>query len=116
MHNSNLLLIGILMGAFPTLQSPVIPLNRKLAPAFFSFLVMTFLDWSDGSIAMFLGIAVVTNWVYQRDILNMIVDNMVEMMIKAKNKITKTIEDMVPHVDVNKITEVIEDKVDMKQS
>ena len=107
MNDSNLLLIGILMGAFPTLQSPVIPLNRKLVPALFSFLVMAFLDWSDGSIVMFLGTAVVTNWVYQRDILNMVVDKMVQMMITAKNKIT----DMVPHVDVDKIAEAIEDKV-----
>ena len=107
MPNLNILLIGILMGTFPTLQSPVIPLNRKLVPALFSFLVMAFLDWSDGSIVMFLGTAVVTNWVYQRDILNMVVDKMVQMMITAKNKIT----DMVPHVDVDKIAEAIEDKV-----
>ena len=100
------------MGAFPTLQSPVIPLNKKLAPAFFSFLIVAFLDWSDWSIALFLGIAVVTNWVYQRDILNKVVDKMVEMMITAKNKI----EDLVPHVDVNKITEAIEDKVGKNQS
>ena len=70
MPNLNILLIGILMGTFPTLQSPVIPLNKKMVPAIFSFLVMAFLDWSDGSIIIFLGTAVVINWVYQRDVLN----------------------------------------------
>ena len=78
----NFFLIGILMGTFPTLQSPVIPLNKKMVPAFFSFLVMALLDWSDGSIILFLGMAVMTNWVYQRDILNMVVDKMMQMMIE----------------------------------
>ena len=97
----NFFLLGILMGTFPTLQSPVIPLNKKMVPAFFSFLVIAFLDWSDGSIILFLGMAVMTNWVYQRDILNMAVDKMMQMMINAKNKITDVIQDIVPAPLVN---------------
>ena len=97
----NFFLLGILMGTFPTLQSPVIPLNKKMVPAFFSFLVMALLDWSDGSIILFLGMAVMTNWVYQSDILNLVVDKMMQMMIEAKNKITDVVQDMVPVPLVN---------------
>ena len=97
----NFFLIGILVGTFPTLQSPVIPLNKKMVPAFFSFLVMALLDWSDGSIILFLGMAVMTNWVYQSDILNLVVDKMMQMMIEAKNKITDVVQDMVPVPLVN---------------
>ena len=106
MPNLNLVLIGILTGSFPTLQSPKIPLNRKMVPAFFSFLVMAFLDWSDGSIILFLGTAVMVNWVYQQDALNWVVDKMMQMMIEAhdnmmqkmikgKDRITEAIEDVV---------------------
>ena len=97
----NFFLIGILVGTFPTLQSPVIPLNKKMVPAFVSFLVMALLDWSDGSIILFLGMAVMTNWVYQSDILNLVVDKMMQMMIEAKNKITDVVQDMVPVPLVN---------------
>ena len=86
MPNLNFLLIGILMGTFPTLQSPVIPLNRKMVPAIFSFLIMAFLDWSDGCIILFLSTAVVINWVYQRDVLNLFVDKMMLMMVVSKDK------------------------------
>ena len=90
------------MGTFPTLQSPVIPLSRKLVPAFFSFLVMAFLDWSDGSIILFLVTAMVTNWVYQKDVPNLVVDKMIQMIIKTKNKITEALEDIVKNVDIVK--------------
>ena len=87
MSISNLPLIGILMGAFPTLQSPNIPLNRKVVPAIFSFAIMAFIDWSDGGILMFLCAAVITNWIYQRDIINFGVDKLMMILIDAKNKI-----------------------------
>ena len=88
------------MGTFPTLQSPVIPLNKKLVPAFFSFLIMAFLDWSDGSIILFLVTAMVTNWVYQHDVPNLVVDKMIQMIIKTKNKITEALTDIVENVDI----------------
>ena len=50
---------------------------------------------------MFLFTAVVTNLVYQRDILNGAVDKVMQMTIKAKNKIIEVI-DMVL-VDVGKM-------------
>ena len=81
------------MGAFPTLQSPNIPLNRKVVPAIFSFLVLAFLDWSDCGIILFLGSSVVTNWIYQRDIPNYIVDQMMVLMINANKKIKEAFED-----------------------
>ena len=109
MHNSNLLLFGILVGTFPTLQSPVIPLNRKLVPAFFSFLVMAFLDWSDGSILLFLGNAVIINWVYQRDVLNLIVDEMMQKTVKTKDKMMQKMT-----IAKDKITDAIEDLVEDK--
>merc|ERR1712212_1409109 len=109
MPNLNILLIGILMGTFPTLQSPVIPLNRKMVPAFFSFLVMAFLDWSDGSIILFLGTAVIINWVYQRDVLNWIVDTMMQNMIKAKDNMMQRVT-----IAKVKITDAIEDLVEDK--
>ena len=106
----NLVLIGILVGAFPTLQSPNIPLNRKVVPAIFSFLVLACLDWSDWGIILFLGSAVVTNWIYQRDILNYIVDNIMVMLIYAKNKITEAIEDILTTAEMeDKIVNEIED-------
>ena len=109
MPNLNILLIGILMGTFPTLQSPVIPLNKKMVPAFFSFLVMAFLDWSDGSIILFLGTAVIINWVYQRDVLNWIVDTMMQRMIKAKDNMMQKMS-----IAKVKITDAVEDLVDDK--
>ena len=105
MPNLNFLLIGILMGTFPTLQSPVIPLNRKMVPAIFSFLIMAFLDWSDGCIILFLSTAVVINWVYQRDVPNLVVDKMIQMIIKTKNKITEALKDIVENVDIVKLEE-----------
>ena len=97
------------MGAFPTLQSPVIPLNKKMVPAFFSFLVMAFLDWSDGSIILFVGTAVIINWVYQRDVLNWVVDQMMQKMIEAKDKMMQKMNKA-----KSKITDAIEDVVQDK--
>ena len=112
MLNSNFLLIGILVGTFPTLQSPVIPLNKKMVPAIFSFLVMAVMDWSDWGVILFLVSAVVINWIYQRDVLNWVVDKMMQMiieakdktmlkMMKAKDKITNAIDDVVHDKDDN---------------
>ena len=111
MPNLNLLLIGVLMGTFPTLQSPVIPLSKKMVPAIFSFLIMAFLDWTDGSIIMFLFTAVVTNWVYQRDIPNWVVNNMMQKMIKAKDMMMqKMIKAKAKIADA--IEDIVQDKVE----
>ena len=92
-------------GGLIVIKGPVIPLNKKMVPAFFSFLVMALLDWSDGSIILFLGMAVVTNWVYQHDVPNLVVDKMIQMIIKTKNKITEALKGIVENVDIVKLEE-----------
>ena len=76
MFGSSLPLLGILVGTFSTLQSPAIPLTKKLVPAIIALLVMANIDWTDGDFYVFWGSAMVMNWIFQNDIPNRLVDSM----------------------------------------
>ena len=69
-------LIGILVGAFPTLQSPTIPLSKKLVTAIIVLLVMANIDSKDGSFYILWGLAMMTNCIFRKDIPNRLVDRM----------------------------------------
>ena len=83
---SNVFKIGILSGAFPTLQSPIIPPKKKLVPAFFLFLVMAFLDWSDLiDVIKFISIVVMIHmacdYQHQHDFLNLVMSAVIFLLL-----------------------------------
>ena len=95
MFGMSLPLLGILVGAFPTVQSPTIPLSKKLVPAIVVLLVMANIDLTDGDFYFFWGSAMVMNWIFQNDIPNRLVDSMMrssqDAIETAANKVKEKI-------------------------
>ena len=92
---STLPLLGLLVGAFPTIQSSSIPLSKKLVPAVMVILIMTTVDIMDLGFFVFWSSAEATNWIFLNDIPNRLFNN---MMRKIKEKIeaaTGSIEDKI---------------------
>ena len=46
----NVACLGILAGAFPTLNSPNIPLTNKVFPALIMMVIVATMDWKDEGI------------------------------------------------------------------
>ena len=89
MFGTSLPLLGILVGAFPTLQSPTIPLSKKPVPVIIVLLVMANIDWTDGSFYVFWSLAMMTNWIFQNDIPNRLVDS----MMRSSQDVIETVGD-----------------------
>ena len=83
MFTSSFSLLGLLVGSFPTLQSPTIPLSKKLVPAGMVILIMTFLDIIDSSFFVFWSSAVATNWIFMNDVPNRVMDSIMGMIKNA---------------------------------
>ena len=98
MFGSSLPLLGILVGAFSTLQSPTIPLTKKLAPAIIALLVMANIDWTDGSFYIFWGLAMMTNWIFQNDIPNRLVDRMMRSSQDAIEAVREKLNEKIVQV------------------
>ena len=90
---STLPLLGLLVGAFPTIQSSTIPLSKKLVPVIMVILVMTTLDIMDLSFFVFWSSAVATNWIFQNDIPNRLVNKMMTTPQEIIEAAAKNLED-----------------------
>ena len=99
---STLPLLGLLVGAFPTIQSSSIPLSKKLVPAVMVILIMTTVDIMDLGFFVFWSCAVGTNWIFQNDIPNRLFN---KMMTKPK----EIIEAAAKNLEDNLVLQMIED-------
>ena len=97
MSSSTFPLLGLLVGAFPTLQSPTIPLSKKLVPFVITILVLANVDWNDGSFIVFWGFAVTSNWIFQNDIPNRLVDRMMRKIKETIEAAGNKLEDKIVH-------------------
>ena len=90
---STLPLLGLLVGAFPTIQSSSIPLSKKLVPAIMVILIMTTVDILDLSFFVFWSSAVATNWISQNDIPNRLVNMIMTEPQEIIEAAAKNLED-----------------------
>ena len=99
MFGSTLHLLGILVGTFPALQSPTKPLTKKLVNAVIVLLVMANIDWTDGSFYIFWGLAIMTNWIFQNDIPNRLVDRMMKRSQEAIETVGDELKEQIGKVN-----------------